>query len=206
MALSLDALPYETFYRLGLHKLTWHRDEPMPEIIRFFDTGQLAGTSVLEVGAGAASNALWLARQGYSACAIDFAPRAVEIARARAERERVPLRTRIIDVTRGEPSLGRFDVVIDRECLQDLQDPAQRMAYARNVLGWMAPGAALVIATWVYRNEAQHSRRFPTARLALDEVPRLFPTLHVETRELEHRKLFGLGSAHATFLLRQGGI
>jgi 2-polyprenyl-3-methyl-5-hydroxy-6-metoxy-1,4-benzoquinol methylase len=155
------------------------------------------------VGAGGASNALWFARQGLSATAIDFSPRAVQIARARARRERLGLDARVVDVTRGDPSLGCFDIVADRECLQDLQRSEARAAYARNVLQWLAPGAAFVVATWIYRSDREARRRFPTARLAQDEVPRLFPELVVEECQVEERRLFGFSSAHATFLLRR---
>jgi 2-polyprenyl-3-methyl-5-hydroxy-6-metoxy-1,4-benzoquinol methylase len=203
MCISLRALPYEAFYRVGLHRVTWHRDDPMPEVVEWHEAGKLAGASALEIGAGAASNALWLARQGLSATAVDFSPRAVELARGRGVRERVALETRLVDVTRGDRALGRFDIIIDRECLQDLKHPVQRSRYAHNVRTWMAEGAALVIATWVYRSEAEKRRRFPTARLADTEVPRLFPDLTLQERRLESRRLFGFSGSHAIFLLRR---
>jgi 2-polyprenyl-3-methyl-5-hydroxy-6-metoxy-1,4-benzoquinol methylase len=203
MRLSLRALPYEAFYRIGLHRVTWHRDDPMPEVVEWHGAGKLTGASALEVGAGAASNALWLARQGFSATAVDFSPRAVKLARDRGAREHVALHTRLVDVTRGDRALGRFDVIIDRECLQDLKHPVQRSRYAHNVRTWMADGAALVIATWVYRNGVEERRRFPTARLADAEVPRLFPDLTVQERRLESRRLFGVSGLHAVFLLRR---
>jgi 2-polyprenyl-3-methyl-5-hydroxy-6-metoxy-1,4-benzoquinol methylase len=158
---------------------------------------------MLELGAGAASNALWLARRGFEAVAVDFSPRAVAIAKARAVREGLALDARIVDVTRGDDTLGRFDVVVDRECLQDLKRAEDRAAYARHVLRWMNPRAALVIASWVFRDERAARRPFPTSRLPLGEVPRLLPELEVEHVQVETRRLYGFSSEHATFLLRR---
>jgi 2-polyprenyl-3-methyl-5-hydroxy-6-metoxy-1,4-benzoquinol methylase len=202
MSLAKGAWPYEVFYRLGIHRLTWHRDAPLPEVRRWHVAGELGGKSVLEIGGGLASNAIWLAQQGLRAAVVDFAPRAIALARRRADRLSVALDARVVDVTRGDPTLGRFDMIVDCECLQDLKTRAERELYATSVTQWLAPGGKLVVASWLHRTPAEAKAFFPLARLADDEVPSLFPTFHVEENDIQRQKYFGVSGWHTVLRVR----
>jgi len=202
MPLPKNALPYEIFYRLGIHRITWHRDAPVPEVAQWFDAGVLAGRTALEVGCGLASNALWLAKRGLRATAIDFSPRAVALAARRAETLRVPLETRVVDVTVGEPSIGPFDVVVDCECLQDLATPELRQAYAASMRRWLAPGGALVIVTWLARDEDEAKRFFPLSRLREQELLGLFPGYRFEEQRIRRQRYVGVLGWHGVFRVR----
>ena len=199
---SLSAIPYELFYRWGLYRVAWHMDGPLPTLATWQSEGLLPGTTALDIGCGAASNGLFLARRGYEVTAVDFAPTAVKLATRRAAREGLSLKARVCDVTRGDATLGTFDLLFDRECLQDLKAPAARRAYARVARSWLAPKGALVVASWLYRTEAERRRFFPTARLPADEIPSLFDDLTLEAREQQERRLYGVTGVHCVYRFR----
>src|SRR4051794_31778139 len=65
----------------------------------------------LDVAGGAGRDALWLARRGLDVTLADISGVALEMARARAEAERLPLRTLAIDVESEAFPAGPWDLV-----------------------------------------------------------------------------------------------
>lgn len=176
----------------------------MPSVVRWIETGRLAPRTVLEVGCGGASNALWLASRGVAATAIDFSPQAIRFADRRARRMQLNLTTRVVDVRRGDDTLGKFDLVIDSECVQDMKTRAEREEYAKSVSTWLAPGGALLIASWLFRTPAEEKTRFPISRLPEYEIPSLFPRLRVDARLVQERTAYRKPGCYGVFLLRDG--
>jgi hypothetical protein len=72
-------------------KLSHHRDKPAPDrpsaLAALVAAREGVPAHVVDLGAGRAGDALWFARQGASATALDFVPRAAEAARRAAEAE-----------------------------------------------------------------------------------------------------------------------
>lgn len=81
---------------------------------------------VLDVGAGRGGDALWLARQGRSVTAYDFAPRGLERAAELAGNEGLPLDVRFL-------SLGEIRSVLG-EGARVAREPRRRVILARDVL------------------------------------------------------------------------
>ena len=134
-----DQLLFESIYALGLGGWMWDRDEPDPVLVRW----AARPARVLDVGCGTGTHAVYLARQGAEVDAIDFAPRAVQRARARARRSGVAVRVLEADVLAFESST-RYDLIVDYGCFHSLPI-ASRARYVAAIARHAAPGTTFVL-------------------------------------------------------------
>jgi len=124
------------------------------------------GAALLDVGCGAGSNVLYLARQGYRAHGVDLAPGAIAAARARAVAAGLPVDLRAGDALALPYPAGSLDGAIDNGCFHTL--PAgRRREYADELARVLRPGAMFLLA-WVAREERRP--RGPPYRLSVEEV------------------------------------
>jgi hypothetical protein len=83
-------------------KHSHHRDKPVPErpsaLAQLVVAREGVPSQVVDLGAGRAGDALWFARQGAAATALDFVPRAAEPARRAAEAEGHDLAVREVNL------------------------------------------------------------------------------------------------------------
>jgi SAM-dependent methyltransferase len=84
------------------------------------------GADVLDVGAGRGSDSLWLAEQGLAVTAYDYVPRALELARERAQQAGLDLDVRSLNLTEWRSVLA--------EGARLAHDPRPRVVLARHVL------------------------------------------------------------------------
>jgi SAM-dependent methyltransferase len=124
---------------------------------------------VLDVGCGAGSNVLWLARSGYQAYGVDLAPGAIRAARARAAEAGLAIDVRPGDALALPFGDAGFDALVDHGCFHTL--PLERRAdYAREVDRVLRPDARLLLC-WVAR---EHEGPGPPHRPSLSEVAEVF--------------------------------
>lgn len=74
--------------------------------------GDLAPGRAIDLAAGEARNAIWLAEQGWDATAVDYSDVAIDKARRIAERRGVALTTEVADLTTYTPTPGGYDLVV----------------------------------------------------------------------------------------------
>lgn len=160
---TYEATPY--------HELPWFSPDPSPLVVRAVVEGFLPRPcAVLDVGCGAGSNVLYLARQGFESHGVDLSPGAVRAANDRAREANLTIDVRVGDgLDLGFPS-ARFGGVIDHGCFHTL--PVRRRPdYAREISRVLRPGGAFVLS-WVAR---EHTRATgPRHRPSLEEVTRTF--------------------------------
>lgn len=94
----------------------------------------LEGVKLLEVGCGRGDFALHLARQGAHVTAVDFSPRAIELARARAESLNIPVCFQVADAQALPFAEGSFDLVVSCECLEHVPSPSLVLSEIHRVL------------------------------------------------------------------------
>jgi len=141
--MRLDALFYRLAYRSGTPR--WDSNEPQPELAeaaRHRPPGH-----ALDLGCGTGSNVIHLARLGWEATGVDFAPQAIAIARSRAAAAGASAHFTVGDVTRLRDAgvTGSFDLVIDIGCYHAI--PARRRdAYRTEVAAVTRPGGDLYLA------------------------------------------------------------
>jgi len=139
----ISSLFYRLAYRSGTPR--WDSPEPQPELAELA-RGRPPGR-VLDLGCGTGSDVLYLASLGWEAIGVDFAPRAIEIARSRAAASGSSAAFIVGDVTRlREAGVdGRFDLVLDVGCYHGI--PAgRRDAYRAGVAAVTEPGGDLYLA------------------------------------------------------------
>jgi SAM-dependent methyltransferase len=104
----------------------------------------------LDLGCGSGIWAVELARRGWHVTGVDFIPKALRRARARARRAGVELRLVQGDVTKlGAADVGSgFRFLLDFFLFHDELTDEQRTAMGRQVTAIAAPGATLLMTAW----------------------------------------------------------
>ena len=115
---------FEERYREG--DLPWDTGKHDKNLEQVIKEHSIPPCSVLELGAGAGSDAVWLARQGFKITAMDISPTAVEIARRKAADAGVRIEFIVADVLKDKIPPGPFDFVFDRGCFHIFDLPEER--------------------------------------------------------------------------------
>lgn len=127
---------FDTAYETNTAR--WVIGEPQPAFRTLEREGWIRG-SILDAGCGAGEHTIHLTELGYDVLGIDFAPRAVQQARANAAQRQVAARFEEVDVFRlgAEP---RFDTIID-SALFHVFNPADAAEYTRSLRMVCRPNA-----------------------------------------------------------------
>lgn len=114
------------------HTAPWVIGEPQPAVVVLERTGVLHGR-ILDIGCGLGEHTILLARLGYDVRGVDFAPHAVEQARANATARGV---TAQFEVGDAFEVAGIFDTVLDSALFHIFgdDDRARYVASLRRVL------------------------------------------------------------------------
>jgi SAM-dependent methyltransferase len=121
----------------------WEIGRPQPAIVRAVDAGLVRG-AVLDVGCGTGENAIYAASKGLSVVGLDASPRAISIARRKAQGRKSTVELIVGDAFKLGALGRRFDTVLDCALFHSLTDAA-RPLYARSLASVMAPGATLLL-------------------------------------------------------------
>lgn len=156
----------ETPYR----ELPWFRQSPNPFLVRLVRAGSLARGRSIDIGCGAGTVALWLARNGYRALGVDISPTAIAAARRRALRRARPPRFEVASAYALPLGDRRADLATDFGCFHT-QPPERRAAYAREVARVLRPNGDYVL---VAAAREERRRPGPTHRLSVEEVVKVF--------------------------------
>ncbi|HTT44575.1 MAG TPA: class I SAM-dependent methyltransferase [Thermoplasmata archaeon] len=175
---TYEGTPYE--------QLPWFDPGPSAGVRLAVETGFFRkGSSVLDVGCGAGSNLLYLARAGYEAHGVDLSPGAVAASRARALDDHVSIAVHEGDALDLPYADGSFDALVDIGCFHTIPIH-RRPAYVRETHRVLRPDGRFVLS-WVAREHT--APRGPPHRPSLGEVTSLF-----ESRFLFERTEFRPGS------------
>jgi SAM-dependent methyltransferase len=134
----LRRLTFDLWY---LQRPPWESGIVPPEVNAFL-AAHPPGRA-LDLGCGSGTSSLALARAGWSVTGVDFAPRAVRIARSKAARAGKKVDFRVADVTHLPPLPAPFDLILDIGCFHGL-GMAQKTTYLAQLERLLAPGG-----TWL---------------------------------------------------------
>jgi 2-polyprenyl-3-methyl-5-hydroxy-6-metoxy-1,4-benzoquinol methylase len=113
----------------------WDRGISPPELFDFISKHP-AGRAI-DLGCGTATNVITLAEHGWQVTGVDFAPRAIRIAKRKAKSAGVSADLRMGDVTKLKGIEGPFDLALDMGCFHGLERKMEYLAQMKHVL---APG------------------------------------------------------------------
>lgn len=130
-AVSRFDAAYET------HTAPWVIGEPQPAVIALERTGLLR-SPILDIGCGLGEHSILLTRLGYQVLGVDFAPHAVQQARANAAARRVDARFAVgdaFDLDAGTP----YATILDSALFHIFGD-ADRARYVQSLHRGTRPG------------------------------------------------------------------
>ncbi|MBE0410887.1 MAG: class I SAM-dependent methyltransferase, partial [Anaerolineales bacterium] len=115
----------------------WDTGVSPPELMHYIQTHPPG--CALDLGCGTGTNAITLANNGWKVTAVDFAKRAIKIARKKAQEAGLEINFLVQDVTNLEKLNGPYDFLLDIGCYHGLPDAA-RKTYLRNLEQLLKPG------------------------------------------------------------------
>lgn len=128
---------FEQRYQTG--NLPWDtgsRDKHLEQVI---NEHGIPPCSVLELGAGTGSDAVWLAEKGFRVTAVDASSTAVDMARRKASGSGVNITFVLADVLKDDIPSGPFDFVFDRGCFHIFDPPEERARLAEIIRDRLVP-------------------------------------------------------------------
>lgn len=157
-----------------LRKPPWDTGVSPPELIRFIQTHPPG--RALDLGCGTGTNAIALAQQDWKVTAIDFAPRAVNIARKKASNAGVKIDFLVRDVTSLDDFKGPYDLILDIGCFHGLSKQGKSI-YIQNLERLLSAGGAYLMYGFFKQPTEVGSG------LVDDDIDSLLSRLNLETRE-----------------------
>ncbi|MGP8072373.1 MAG: class I SAM-dependent methyltransferase [Thermoplasmata archaeon] len=121
----------------------WDVGRPQGEIVRLEEAGEVRGR-VLDLGCGTGENAFYLAGRGHETWGVDFAPRAIDKARAKDHPPGVPVRFEVASALELTALAETFDTLIDCGLFHTFLDP-HRPVYAAGVAAALRPGGRFFV-------------------------------------------------------------
>ena len=157
--------------------MPWDMGEPDAALMEFVGSGAVAPGRALEVGCGRGTNAMWLARQGFSVLGVDVASLAIEQACAKAAGAALDCRFETLDFLSDTVAGGPFDFVFDRGCFHVFDEPRDRGRFAERVASLLAPGGRWL--SLIGSTEGGERDLGPPRRTARDAVGAIEPSLEI---------------------------
>ena len=186
------------------HDLPWAHGEPtlfLAEICERRKPGR-----VLDIGCGAGTDSVYLAKRGWDVTSLDFMPKAFELTQGRAKEAGVSVTLVEADITEWVVPKP-FDLVLDHGLLHNM-NPLRYRAYRERVLDAIADDGDFVLLHWHPRYPGQPSGRMGPLRASREDLLKFFaPDLQERffaREEFEDLpELVGGGMSQAYFWLRR---
>ena len=144
-------LVFQIFYRLGFTPWDGHAlAQSLRNLVEGDGSPALEPRTALDLGCGTGDASIYLARHGWDVTGVDFVPKALAQARAKARNANVTVNFVHADVTRlSQTGIGAgFALIVDNGCLHGMSD-GDRDAYVRQVSAVAAADARLLIVAFV---------------------------------------------------------
>ncbi|HZQ21878.1 MAG TPA: methyltransferase domain-containing protein [Terriglobales bacterium] len=121
-------------------ELPWDTGVPEPLLVDFINSGGVAPSRTLEIGAGTGTKPIWLAERGFDVLGIDVSPLAVEKATAKITDRNLQCSFGTLDFIAAPPPEGPFQFAFDRGCFHVFDEAGERAHFALQVAATLAPG------------------------------------------------------------------
>ena len=133
-------------WRYWRNHTPWDTQITPPEVEDFLETA--APGHALDLGCGTGTNAVALAKKGWTVTGIDFSPKAIQTARRKTAGRALPIDFRIGSVTDLSDLAGPYDFALDIGCLFSLS-AADRIKYAAGLKRLLPGGARFMLYAWL---------------------------------------------------------
>ena len=137
-------IKYEWRYLSG--RTPWENGVSPRQVLEFAETA--APGKAIDLGCGAGTNAMTLARRGWRATGVDFSLAAVWIARRRAARANLAIDFQTGDILNLATPPTPYDYALDIGCLFSLERQ-HRGRYAETLCRLVRPGGLFMLFAWL---------------------------------------------------------
>jgi cyclopropane fatty-acyl-phospholipid synthase-like methyltransferase len=133
----------QNFFRRLLFHYWYYRKPPWdtgispPELLEFIETHKPG--RAIDIGCGTGTNVITLARAGWRVTGIDFAPRAIQLARQKLQETNIQADVQVNDATKLNGVTGLFDLALDLGCFHTIPEN-RRTPYLDQLDRLLAPG------------------------------------------------------------------
>lgn len=156
-------------------KPPWDSGISPPELLEFIRTHP-AGRAI-DLGCGTGTNVIALAKAGWQVTGVDFAPRAIRMAKNKAKRAKIEADLRVGDVTRLDKIAGPFDLALDIGCFHSLPQTG-KLDYLTQLDRLLAPGGFWLMYGFFHPGPPQ-----PAPGLAEADIDRITARFSLLTRQ-----------------------
>jgi len=139
---------WKFLWRYWRRQTPWDTHVTPPEVMEFI--ARTPPGKALDLGCGTGTNAITLARHGWRVTGVDFIPKAILAARAKAARSGFAIDFLVESVTDLSGLSGPVDYILDIGCLHALKEE-DRTRYAANVSRLLGPQAWYMLYAWLPR-------------------------------------------------------
>lgn len=157
--------------------LPWDIQEPDDNLLKLVGSGTVTPGRALEIGCGTGTNALWLARQGFSVLGVDISPEAIEMANQKKDGQPLSCDFAVMDFLKDGHFPQKYDFVYDRGCFHSFHDDIERKRFAAQVSRALAPDG--IWASLIGSTEGAPRETGPPRRTALEVIEAIEPYLEI---------------------------
>jgi len=115
----------------------WDSGISPPELFEFIDSHP-AGRAI-DIGCGSGTNVITLAKAGWQVTGIDFASRAIQIAKQKTRKAGIQAQFHVDDATSLKNISGQFDLALDMGCFHGIEDKG---GYVKQLTRILAPSGS----------------------------------------------------------------
>ena len=131
----------------------WDTGVSPPELLDFLQNHEPG--RAIDIGCGTGTNVITLANAGWSVTGVDFAPRAIKLARQKAGNAGVHAEFLVKDVTTMQGIHGPFDLAFDLGCFHGIPQKG-RGKYLEQLQRILAPGGFWLMYGFLKNAPDQH--------------------------------------------------
>lgn len=160
----------EIYSRHNLDEIPWHSDKPDQELIDLIENKKIRPDSVLDIGCGAGTDAIYLASKGCKVTAIDVSHEALRIAQERAGKAGVEINFiagNFLDIEFHNES---FDFINDRGFFHHI-NPGSREKIAIKINNLLKSNGYYYLRCWSDKEEESNQGPY---RISKDEIKNTF--------------------------------
>jgi ubiquinone/menaquinone biosynthesis C-methylase UbiE len=148
----------QTLFRRFLFHFWYFRQPPWdtgvspPELLDF--VGKHNPGRAIDIGCGTGTNLITLANSGWKVTGVDFAPRAIQLARQKLKKAGVQAELFVEDATKMEGINGPFDLAFDLGCFHSIPQNGKPQ-YLKQLNRILAPEAFWLLYGFLKRDPLQ---------------------------------------------------
>ena len=164
-----------SFHYWYFHQPPWDTGISPPELFEFIKNHPPG--RAIDIGCGTGTNIITLAQAGWTVTGVDFAPRAIQLAKQKIKQSGVQAKISVNDATKLNGITGPFDFALDLGCFHGISKEG-RMKYLDQLDRILAPNGFWLLYTFLSPGTPRSGHG-----LAEAEIDRISARFHLVSRK-----------------------